>query len=442
MLTVWANEPLAFTDLASRSGIFIIGLILALSMFVSMMRTVIVPRPLRSSITGGVMWAVYMSSRGLSALRRTYRGRDKVMAWTGPVMIMSILLVWLVGFLFAYAMLIYGISGMPFGTALRQSGSSLLTLGIAGGNGSEQTAIDFIAATTGPILIAMMIGYLPTIFQTYLDREVLVTMFGTTAGEPSWGPEYLARASMAGTLQESNTYFHTWSEWAAKLRLTHLTYPTLIYIRGSRAHRHYITTLLAAMDAAALHVSLADAEENANAYRLLLQGSQTFEALFLAAGPKKFTKHQIPLVGEYLPTKAPVTRPVLDIPAWSVDRNSVHLAAARDAAAGVTRTQALQLGFDQSRNSTLTRGQFDKALAMLKEAKMPISRTDDEAWAMFSEIRKQYEYPAYGLAYKLDAVPAPWSGPRFKRTPIEFPTSVVEVRENFNRTQPVLPEEQ
>ncbi len=426
---------MALTDLASRSGIFTLGLFLALTMFISMMRTVIVPRPLKSSFTGLVMLAVYGTTRGLASMRRTYRGRDKVMAWTGPVMIIAILLTWLVGFLFAYAMLIYGISGMPFGQALRQSGSSLLTLGFAGGNGSEQTSIDFIAATTGPILIAMMIGYLPTIFQTYLAREVLVTMFSTSAGEPSWGPEYLARSSMAGTLNDLNTYFHEWSQWAATLRLTHLTYPTLIYIRGSRAHQHYVTSLLAAMDAAALHVAVSDLEENANAYRLLLQGSQTFEVLFLAAGPQKFTK-RIPLLSAYLPGKVTTSRPVLDIPAWNSNRRSVHAAAAKDAARGVTAAQARQLGFDQTRVSTLTRAQFDHALTMMKAAHLPIARSDDEAWQMFSEIRKQYEYPAYGLAYKLDAVPAPWSGPRFKKTPVEFPTSVVEVRTTIDNPAP------
>ena len=441
MTLILANEPIAFTDLASRSGIFIIGLFLALTMFISMMRTVIVPRPLKSSFTGLVMLAVYGTSRGLAAMRSTYRGRDKVMAWTGPVMIMSILLSWLIGFLFAYAMLIYGISGMPFGPALRQSGSSLLTLGFAGGIGSEQTGIDFIAATTGPILIAMMVGYLPTIFQTYLSREVLVTMFSTSAGEPSWGPEYLARSSMAGTLNEVDTYFRQWSEWAATLRLTHLTYPTLIYIRGSRAHQHYVTSLLAAMDAAALHVAVSNAQENATAYRLLLQGSQTFEVLFLAAGPHKFTK-RIPLLSDYLPGKTSTSQAALDIPAWNNNRRSVHAAAAKDAALDLTASQARQLGLDQTRVSTLTREQFDHAIAMLKEAHLPMARSDDEAWQMFSEIRKQYEYPAYGLADKLDAVPAPWSGPRFKKTPVEFPTSVVELRATITDPQPPAAENQ
>lgn len=435
MLTVLANDPLAFSELASRSAMFAFGVILALLTMVSLLRTVIVPRPLRSSLSGFVMWAVYEVSRGLAAMRRTYKGRDKVMAWTGPVMILMMLLAWLLGFLFAYAMMIYGISGMPWGDALRQSGSSLLTLGFAGGNGSEQTAIDFIAATTGPVIIAMLVGYLPTIFQTYLDREVLVTVLATIGGEPAWGPEYLARASMAQTLDDLETNFHQWSEWAAKLRLTHITYPTLMYVRGSKGNRHYVTSLLSVMDAAALFVSLTKATNNTSSYRLLLQGSQTFEALFLVIGAPRRGKHRIPIVGEYLPTKPVIQHGMLDIPAWNDDRRSVHAAAAKDAARGVTSQQALQLGFDQTRDSTLTRDQFDKAVAMLKAAHFPIERDEDQAWEMFKEIRKQYEYPAYGLARKLDAVPSPWSGPRFKKTPVEYPASVVEIRKTIDDQQ-------
>jgi hypothetical protein len=132
----------------------------------------------------------------------------------------------------------------------------------------------------------------------------------------------------------------------------------------------------------------------------------------------------------------------LDIPAWNNNRRSVHAAAAKDAALDLTASQARQLGLDQTRVSTLTREQFDHAIAMLKEAHLPMARSDDEAWQMFSEIRKQYEYPAYGLAYKLDAVPAPWSGPRFKKTPVEFPTSVVELRATITDPQPPAAENQ
>ncbi len=431
MLTVLAAEPAAFADIASRTGIFIIGLFIVIITMVSLLRTVIVPRPLRSSLSGFVMWVVWWITRGISALRRTYRGRDQVLAWTGPVMILMMLLAWLIGFLFGYAMLIYGVSGMNFADAVRQSGSSLLTLGFAGGTTEEQTIIDFIAATTGPVIIAMLIGYLPTIFQTYLEREVLVTTISTIGGEPTWGPEFLARTSLAGANDESARHFAEWAEWAARLRLTHMTYPTLMYVRGSRANRHYVVALLAMLDAAALKISLTKSDERHDAYRLLLQGSQAFETLYIVLGAPKKGRHRIPIVGNYIPPKGPIDHRSAHLPAWNNNLRAVHAASAADSSFSMTRMHALQLGLDHQRSSTLTRDQFDRAVAMMREAGMQIDRDLDEAWAMFRDIRKEYEFPAYGMALKLDVAPAPWSGPRFRRTAIIYPASAVALRKQL-----------
>ncbi|MDO8733489.1 MAG: hypothetical protein Q7L55_13105 [Actinomycetota bacterium] len=432
MLTVLAAEPLAVSDILSRTGIFFIGLFIVIITMVSLLRTVIVPRPLQSSLSGFVMWVVWWTTRGISALRRTYKGRDQVLAWTGPVMILMMLLAWLIGFLIGYAMLIYGISGMEFGQAMRQSGSSLLTLGFAGGTTEDQTIIDFVAATTGPVIIAMLIGYLPTIFQTYLEREVLVTTISTIGGEPTWGPEYLARISLAGAADETPRHFSEWAEWSARLRLTHMTYPTLMYVRGSRANRHYVVALLAMLDAAALRISLTKSEERHDAYRLLLQGSQAFETLYLVLGAPKKGRHRIPIVGNYLPPKSGSPRVNTHLPAWNDDLRAVHAASAADSSFSMTRMHELQLGLDRERNSTLTRDQFDRAVAMIRESGMQIDRDLDEAWAMFRNIRKEYEFPAYGMALKLDVAPAPWSGPRFRRTEVIHPASAVELRKHIS----------
>ncbi|MDD2858889.1 MAG: hypothetical protein PHU75_09470 [Candidatus Nanopelagicales bacterium] len=422
MLTVHASEPMALAELASRGGIFVLGLVVVMISLVSLMRTVIVPRPLRSSLSGLVMWLVEYTTRGIAYLRGTYAKRDHVLAWTGPVMILAMLIAWLIGFLVGYAMLIYGVSGMDFGDALRQSGSSLLTLGFAGGVNEDQTIIDFIAAATGPIIIAMLIGYLPTIFQTYLEREVLVTMLSTSGGEPAWGPEYLARATLSGTLDQALDHMDAWAEWAARLRLTHITYPTLMFVRSPRATRHYLISLLCVMDAAALQISLSSTVERMHAYRLLLQGSQTFESLYVVTHRDGRGLRRIPVVNRLLQSRDAQDR-ASHLPAWSLDTRAVHEAAAQDNAVGFSTLNATTTSVLGLHDSTITHDQFMRAVTMLQAVNYPINRSLDEAWTMFRDIRSQYEFPAYALAYRLDAVPAPWSGPRYKRTDIIYPAS-------------------
>ena len=49
---------------------------------------------------------------------------------------------------------------------MREAGSSLFTLGYATNDRANLTALDFLAASTGPITIGLLIGYLPTLTRT------------------------------------------------------------------------------------------------------------------------------------------------------------------------------------------------------------------------------------------------------------------------------------
>ena len=192
-------------DLFSRSAATILGLFLFIVTTVSLLRTVVVPRALTSNIADAISGSVTHFHRFIANRRKTYEGRDSVLAWNGPMIIVGQLVVWLLLYFLAYALWIYGIAGMDLGQAFRQSGSSLFTLGFADSNAAEPTILEFMAAATGPIVIALMIGFLPTIYGAYIDREVDVSLLGVTGGEPSWGPELLARLTLNNQLQETTS---------------------------------------------------------------------------------------------------------------------------------------------------------------------------------------------------------------------------------------------
>ena len=50
-----------------------------------------------------------------------------------------------------------------------------------------------LAAASGLFVIAAQIGYLPTLYGAFNRRETEVTLLGSRAGTPPWGPELLAR---------------------------------------------------------------------------------------------------------------------------------------------------------------------------------------------------------------------------------------------------------
>ena len=397
-------------EIASRGFVFLLGCVLFLLTLASLLRTVVVPRHLRSVLTSIVMGAIIYLTRFIARLRRTYLKRDSVLAWSGPLMILALLLFWLLCFILSYGLLIYGVSRLTLGDSIRQAGASLLTLGFAGaGNGvQDQTIIDFIAATTGPVVIALMIGYLPTIYQTYLEREVLVSMISAEAGEPAWGPEFLSRVALSQDLSHLSENFDEWAQWSARLRLTHMTYPMLLYVRSARGSRHYIATLTAMLDAGALVLAVTTTLPRASCRRHLLQGSQALQTLygsFFAKGGGRIidTSH---------------------IEALSPDERiiAVHAAAADDFQQGLT-SMGLVAGHNETHAAyALTRADFDFAIGLLTDAHFPIEVDSDTAWETFRTIRAVYELPAYGIMRRLDATPAPWTGPRDIPTETMWPT--------------------
>ncbi len=415
------------TDVLSRGAASVFGFLLVVATTISLMRTVVIPRALRSVISDSVARAVTGTFLTASRLRRGYPARDQVLAWAGPTIIMVQLLTWLFLYLVAYSLLIYGVSGQGFAEAVRQSGSSLFTLGFAAASNENQTIVDFIAAATGPIVIAMLIGFLPTIYATYLEREVDVTMLSAQAGEPAWGPELLSRASLSGNVGTLPTLFVDWSRWAARLRLTHVTYPVLVWVRSARAPRHYIVALIAVMDAAALQIALNRSLPRTQAFGLLLQGGQALEVLYVFLFRKRPWRDRLPFIGSFASRSVAIRREAVELPGWNRDVLATELAADIDAAQGLDRDAVQALARGDETPLRITRADFDHAVGILVRAGFPVDRDLDEAWEQFRVARSRYEFAAYEIARALDATPAPWSGTRRIPTPTSWPTLAVDM---------------
>jgi hypothetical protein len=420
-------------EFVSRSVCFFLGVLVFMAMIISLLRTIVVPRALRSFFSGVIMSTVVGVGWGLARLRRTYRGRDAVMAWAGPLIILVTLLAWLLGFILAYGLMIYGISGNSFGMSLAQSGSSLLTLGFDGGRGQDQTILDFMAAATGPIVIALMIGFLPTIYNIYINREVAVTQLSAEAGEPAWGPEFLVRSHLTDRLEHNDEIFESWAHWATTLRLTHLTYPALVHVRSARATRHYAISLLAIMDAAALSVSLNHERQHHRAYALLAQGVQAFDTLYVTGFAPRKLRSRLPILGHLIKHSVTIDPSLLAMPSREAGRKAAQMAASADAVRGMQHDLLGLLDSGEAMPLTLTRADFDEAYALLEAAEFPIEYSADDAWEFFSALRQRYEFPAYAICRKLDAPPAPWSGPRRVPTKIIAPAGAMDYLEKRTR---------
>jgi hypothetical protein len=342
------------------------GLVLLLGTLGSVVRTLIVPRGTTSKPSALLWWVTRALLRAAARPLRGYEARDRLLAWQAPVLLVGALASWLGWLLLAYTLLEYGLSGLTFGTALREAGSSLFTLGFASTDRVRLSVVDFCAAATGPVVVALQISYLPTLYAAYNRREMQVTLLQSRAGEPAWGPELLARQALVRTTAELGTLYEAWEHLAADIGESHANYPVLLLFRSPQPYRSWIVALIAVVDAAAMHLALCPATAPPQA-RLMVR--MTFTALRDVARVTGI-RHD------------PDPRP-----------DGPLLLTFEEFAAGVERVRAT--GF-------------------------ATERTAEEAWPDFRGWRVNYEEIACTLARSIDAVPALWTGPR-DGTPAAMP---------------------
>jgi hypothetical protein len=278
-----------------------------------------------------------------------------------------------------------------------------------------------------------MIGFLPTIYNIYTNREVAVTQLSAEAGEPAWGPEFLVRSHLTDRLEHNDEIFESWAHWATTLRLTHLTYPALVHVRSARATRHYAISLLAIMDAAALSVSLNHERQHHRAYALLAQGVQAFDTLYVTGFAPRKLRSRLPILGHLIKHSVTIDPSLLAMPSREAGRKAAQMAASADAVRGMEHEAIGLLDAGEAMPLTLSRAEFDKAYAMLEASEFPIEFNSDDAWEFFSALRQRYEFPAYAICRKLDAPPAPWSGPRRVPTKIIAPAGAMDYLEKRTR---------
>lgn len=339
------------------------GLGILLSTAASVLGTLVVPHNISSRISRVCESLADLAFRVATCRTRGFVRRDRILVWQAPGTLLLRLAVWIGLLVLGYAlMLMPSVSG-SVGRALTEAGSSVFTLGYAAPSNASSSAIEYAAAYTGLVVIGLQVGYLPTFYAAFNRRETLVTMLASRAGVPAWGPEILARTRWGVYDVEPGPVlrelFQAWEGWCAEVAESHTTYLALARLRSPRPLSHWLTSVLAVMDAAALHLSLAPASEPKQAARLCLR--MGFVALNQIARAMR------------LPN-APDPDP--DAP--------------------------ISVGYDE----------FAAAVDMLRGLNYPIEQPIEHAWPNFRGWRANYDAAALALARALDAPPALWSGDR------------------------------
>lgn len=362
-----------------RIVVFAAGAIIVYRTFLSAVQTIILPRAARSLLTAFVFLSIGRLFIQRARRHVSYEARDQVFALYAPLTLLSLVGAWLVLILFAYALMYWAIGvGTPL-DAFRLSGSSLFTLGFAMDPRTETLILEFSEAAIGLVLVAMLMGFLPTLYSVFSQRESMVNMLEVRAGSPPSAISLIKRVHRVRGLEYLGSMWEAWEPWFAQLEETHSTFSALVFFRSPQPERSWITAAGTILDAASLINAVVDTPVNSQS-RLVIRAG------FLAL---RRIAHSLNI--PYDPDPRP------DDPI------------------------------------SISRAEWDLAVAELEEAGVPLKPDRDQAWRDYAGWRVNYDRVLLALAALTAAPYAQWisdrslpgySVPRLRRNNQSLPQSL------------------
>jgi len=106
--------------------------------------------------------------------------------------------------------------------------------------------------------VALVIGYLPVLYQTFSRREVSVALLDSRAGSPPNTAELFRRHSFEGGQQALTDLLEEWERWSAEILESHISYPILCYYRSQHDTQSWLSALVSILDTCSLLISVVE----------------------------------------------------------------------------------------------------------------------------------------------------------------------------------------
>jgi hypothetical protein len=228
--------------------------------------TMILPRRVRRQFRFARLFYVY-SWKPWGALARMIRSekrRNTFLSLFGPLSIIILLVLWAAGLIVGFALLHWGLA-TPLGTrgsvGLQVysyfSGVTFFTLGYGDITPSDPLGRFLAVVETGVGFgfLAVIISYLPVLYQAFSRREVSISLLDARAGSPPTAGTLLGRLARLGDLRRLDIFLREWEYWAAEVLESHLSFPVLTYYRSQHDNQSWLSALTAILDTSALVVA-------------------------------------------------------------------------------------------------------------------------------------------------------------------------------------------
>jgi hypothetical protein len=224
--------------------------------------TVLVPRRIgrRFRLTNVFYLVTWRGWRELCRPVRTPSRREAWLSTYAPLSILLLLACWALALIVAFALLHFAAGTHPGRAVGRMrgllylSGQTFFTLGYGDitPNSGLGRILSVLEAGMGFGFLATVIGYLPTMYSAFSQREIGIALLDARAGSPPTAAEALRRLPVAAGEGSPDAPFVDWERWSAQLLETHISYPLLAYYRSQHSNQSWLAALTAMLDSCAL----------------------------------------------------------------------------------------------------------------------------------------------------------------------------------------------
>jgi hypothetical protein len=250
---------------------FIAGLCLILATLLDAFETILLPRRINhrfrySRLYYRNCWRVW---RRLSSCVPPGRLREAMLSVFGPMSLLGLFLSWVLSLIMGFTGLQWSVSSLVFtnaGSAVPHSletyfyysGTTYFTLGLGDVEPSPgaSRAFTVLESGLGFGFLAIIISYLPVLYQAFSRREVTISLLDARAGSPPTGGEFVLRLARDGRIDIGRAALAQWEQWCAELLESHISFPVLGYYRSQHANQSWLAALTSMLDACSLLLSV------------------------------------------------------------------------------------------------------------------------------------------------------------------------------------------
>ena len=212
--------------------------------------------------------------------RASSEAREGFLGSYGPLSLLGLLVLWVLLLVAGWGAVWWGLRSRVTGVdgyidAVYFAGVGFLTVGFGDilPVGDLARLLVLVEAFMGLVTMALVIGYLPTLYGAYSRREVQLLALDDLSDEATTPTGFLEASHAGGGTEGVAAAFADWERWCDDVYDSHTAYPMLALFRSRQPGQHWLTALAVVMDAAAICVATIDEARTGPAARLLRRGT-------------------------------------------------------------------------------------------------------------------------------------------------------------------------